>query len=88
MFSMHYREVFRNLSLLKKNRHPFKSGEKYFISLEKEKKRFKGKNISPEELIKYRKKLIKRLRRERLILLLKIISALILIFLLIALVVL
>ncbi len=65
MFGMHYKDYFRNLKWLKKERHIFKSGEKYFISLENKKRYLSGRSLSSAQLLLYRKKLRERLKRER-----------------------
>jgi len=80
MFGMHYKENFRNLRQLKKDRHPFKSRENFFISLEGKKKKIVGKKISDYDLHQYRLKLQTRLRYERKIFLLKMFISVILIF--------
>jgi len=64
MFGMHYKDHFRNLKQLKKERHSFKSREKVFISLEGKKKMGSGKQISEYDLRQYRIRLQKRLRQE------------------------
>ena len=65
MFGSHHKDYTRNRRLLKKDRHKFKSGEKYQVSLEKEKRVLELKQLSEEELAAYKKKMHERLRRER-----------------------
>ena len=65
MFGSHHKDYTRNRRLLKKDRHKFKSGEKYQVSLEKEKQLLELKHLSDEEFLEYKRRLHERLRRER-----------------------
>ena len=71
MFGSHHREYTRNRKLLKKDRHKFKSGEKYQVLLEKEKQLLELKHLSEEEFLIYKEDMLNRLRRERYLFLLK-----------------
>jgi hypothetical protein len=75
MFEIQYKDYFRNLKWLNKERHRFKSGEKYFVSLQNEKKNFRQKNFPDFQLHLYHKKLKKRLQRERKLFMIKMLLA-------------